>query len=176
VVLTSLSLFLPPATNSDKLHSLNLLAHMSPYALAMLVPLAVLFEPDAIASAFALVSTHRMFAFLLALNCGVAACVNLSNFLVTQATSALTLQVLGKAKSVIAVAASLLMFRNPVSALGMTGYAICLAGVCAYSFAKTHAKGASLSHRASSSGNVAGSMAPAPVLDVEIGVAHEKGT
>ncbi len=70
------------------------------------------------------------------MNCLAAAGVNLSNFLVTRETSALTLQVLGKAKSVIAVAASLLLFRNPVSALGMAGYGVCLLGVAAYGRAK----------------------------------------
>lgn len=156
----------------DKMHSMNLLAHMSPFAVAMLTPMVVLFEPDALASAARLAAHHRMFALMLALNCGVAACVNLSNFLVTQATSALTLQVLGKAKSVIAVAASLLVFRNPVSLLGMTGYGICLAGVFAYSHAKSHARG--MAPRTSSS---VSTLAPAPSVedhDVEAGPpAHE---
>ena len=126
----------------DKMHSLNLLAHMSPYAVAMLLPVVLLLEPGAVASAVRLATADRAFAVLLVLNCGVAACVNLSNFLVTQATSALTLQVLGKAKSVIAVAISLLLFRNPVTLPGMTGYAITLAGVAAYSQAKARARAA----------------------------------
>ena len=122
------------------MHSLNLLAHMSPYAVAMLVPVVLLLEPGAVASAARLASADTAFGVLLGLNCCVAACVNLSNFLVTQATSALTLQVLGKAKSVIAVAVSLLLFRNPVTLPGMTGYAITLVGVAAYSQAKGRAK------------------------------------
>jgi len=39
--------------------------------------------------------------------------VNLTNFLVTRYTSALTLQVLGNGKGVIAVVVSILIFHNP---------------------------------------------------------------
>ena len=135
------------------MHSLNLLSHMAPMALLLLLPLAVLLERDAPAAALALARSSRAFAPMLALNCGVAAGVNLANFLVTRATSALTLQVLGKAKSVLAVAVSLLVFRNPVSLLGLGGYAVCLAGVVAYGNAKSRA------HAGSGGGDVS-RMAP----------------
>jgi hypothetical protein len=98
-------------------------------------------ERDAPAAALALARSQRAFLPLLLLNCGAASAVNLANFLVTRATSALTLQVLGKAKSVLAVAASLLIFRNEVSVLGLAGYGICLAGVAAYGKAKAAAGG-----------------------------------
>jgi hypothetical protein len=97
-------------------------------------------ERDAPAQALALASSQRAFLPLLLLNCSVASAVNLANFLVTRATSALTLQVLGKAKSVLAVAVSLLLFRNPVSAPGLAGYGICLLGVVAYGRAKSAAR------------------------------------
>ncbi len=100
-------------------------------------------ERDAPAAALALAAARPAFVPLLALNCAAASGVNLANFLVTRATSALTLQVLGKAKSVLAVGVSLLIFRNPVSALGLGGYAICLAGVAAYGRAKSAAHASS---------------------------------
>ncbi len=96
-------------------------------------------ERDAPAAALALARESPRFGALLALNCAAAAGVNLANFLVTRATSALTLQVLGKAKSVLAVGISLALFRNRVSALGMAGYGVTLAGVVAYSDAKRRA-------------------------------------
>ena len=43
---------------------------------------------------------------------------------------------LGKAKGVIAVVLSLLIFRNRVKWLGMVGYSMCVAGVFCYSEAK----------------------------------------
>lgn len=119
------------------MHSLNLLAHMAPPAAGLLLLISLVAEPGAVAAASNLIKTHARFAPLLALNCLFAAGVNLTNFLVTRATSALTLQVLGKAKSVVAVVISVLIFGNPISVLGLTGYAICLGGVAAYTRSKT---------------------------------------
>ena len=123
----------------ERMHSLNLLSHMAPMALLMLLPLVLLLERDAATAAADAIASQPGFAAALALNCCAAAGVNLANFLVTRATSALTLQVLGKAKSVVAVAVSLALFRNPVSALGLAGYGLCLAGVAAYGRAKAAA-------------------------------------
>ena len=113
---------------------------MAPLALALLLPLAAITEPGAPAAALRLVRTARGFGPLLALNCACAAGVNLANLAVTRATSALTLQVLGKAKSVLAVLASLALFRNPVSAAGQAGYGLTLLGVALYGRAKTRAR------------------------------------
>lgn len=59
--------------------------------------------------------------------------MNLTNFLVTKYTSALTLQVLGNMKGVIAAGISIALFKNPVTAKGMLGYLITVCGVVAYS-------------------------------------------
>ncbi|KAM2625293.1 hypothetical protein TB1_032173 [Malus domestica] len=61
--------------------------------------------------------------------------VNLTNFLVTKHTSALTLQVLGNAKGAVAVVVSILVFKN-VSSKGMVGYELTVLGVLLYSEAK----------------------------------------
>lgn len=126
--------------DGEKLHSLNLLALMAPLALCVLLPLAALTEPGAPAAALHLVHTAPGFKSLLLLNCACAAGVNLANFAVTRATSALTLQVLGKAKSVLAVLLSLALFRNPVSVGGQAGYGLTLAGVALYGRAKARAR------------------------------------
>ena len=75
------------------MHSLNLLSHMAPMALLMLLPLVFVLERDALSAAAAAVASLPGFGAVLALNCCAAAGVNLANFLVTRATSALTLQV-----------------------------------------------------------------------------------
>ena len=82
--------------------------------------------------------------FALTLNCLLAFSVNLTNFLVTKCTSPLTLQVLGNAKGAVAVVASILLFKNPVSRIGMFGYGITIVGVLAYSEAKKQDIGAVL--------------------------------
>jgi hypothetical protein len=77
---------------------------------------------------------------MLLFNSFLAYFVNLTNFLVTRYTSALTLQVLGNAKGVVAVVISVLCFRNPVTVYSMLGYAITVAGVVLYSQAKRSTK------------------------------------
>lgn len=77
---------------------------------------------------------------MLLFNSILAYFVNLTNFLVTKYTSALTLQVLGNAKGVVAVIVSVLCFRNPVTVYSMLGYAITVGGVILYSHAKKASK------------------------------------
>ncbi|XP_039052007.1 growth-regulating factor 10-like [Hibiscus syriacus] len=73
-------------------------------------------------------------------NATVAYVVNLTNFLVTKHTSALTLQVLGNAKAALAAFVSVMIFRNPVTVMGMTGFAVTIMGVVLYSEAKKRSK------------------------------------
>lgn len=58
----------------------------------------------------------------------------------TKHTSALTLQVIGNAKGVVAVIASVICFRNPVTIYTALGYSITVGGVILYSHAKRNAK------------------------------------
>ncbi|KAK8632842.1 hypothetical protein V6N13_073221 [Hibiscus sabdariffa] len=82
------------------------------------------------------------FATLYVSNCSssFSTCANLTNFLVTKHTSALTLQVLGNAKGAVAVVISILLFRNPVTVMGIGGYTITVLGVVAYGEAKRRFK------------------------------------
>jgi hypothetical protein len=48
----------------------------------------------------------------------------------------LCLQVLGNAKGVVCAALSIMIFHNPVTFMGMTGYAITVLGVFMYSESK----------------------------------------
>lgn len=79
------------------------------------------------------------FILSLGVNSFMAYAVNLTNFLVTKYTSALTLQVLGNMKGIIATAVSVALFRNPVTPKGLLGYAITVAGVWMYSRSKQRA-------------------------------------
>merc|ERR1712151_1346466 len=64
---------------------------------------------------------------------GFNACLlNVSIFLVTSYTSALTLQVLGNVKSCLSIGISVLIFRNYMSWVQALGVAICLCGVWLY--------------------------------------------
>ena len=47
-----------------------------------------------------------------------------------------SLQVLGNAKGAVAVVVSILIFKNPISMIGMFGYALTVIGVILYSETK----------------------------------------
>lgn len=128
------------ADQTDRLDPMSLLLYMSLFCIGMLLPAAWLLEPQAFARAQELMAQKPTFIWWLAFNCLLAYAVNLTNFLVTKYTSALTLQVLGNAKGVIAAVVSVFMFGNPVTARGMFGYLITVAGVVLYSETKRRHK------------------------------------
>ena len=78
--------------------------------------------------------------YLLLGNATIAYLVNLTKFLVKKHTCTLTLQVLGNAKAALAAVVLVLIFRNPVTVMGMTGFAVTIMGVVLYSEAKKRSK------------------------------------
>ncbi|KAI4348668.1 hypothetical protein L6164_009365 [Bauhinia variegata] len=120
------------SSEGEKLNSMNLLLYMSPIAVLVLLPAVLIMEPDVMDVTMSLGREHKSMWLLLLLNSFTAYAANLSNFLVTKHTSALTLQVLGNAKGAVAVVISILLFRNPVTVVGMAGYTITVLGVAAY--------------------------------------------
>ncbi|CAK9322725.1 unnamed protein product [Citrullus colocynthis] len=124
------------SSEGEKLNSMNLLLYMSPIAVLALLPVALIMEPNVWDVTLALGRDHKFMWLLLLLNSVMAYSANLLNFLVTKHTSALTLQVLGNAKGAVAVVISILLFRNPVTVIGIGGYTITVLGVVAYGEAK----------------------------------------
>ncbi|XP_028771436.1 probable sugar phosphate/phosphate translocator At3g11320 isoform X2 [Neltuma alba] len=128
------------SSEAEKLNSMNLLMYMAPVAVAFLLPAAIIMEEDVVGITIALARDDSRILWLLIFNSALAYLVNLTNFLVTKHTSALTLQVLGNAKGAVAVVISILIFRNPVSVTGMLGYTLTVIGVVLYSEAKKRSK------------------------------------
>lgn len=128
------------SSEGEKLNSMNLLLYMSPIAVLILLPATLVMEPDVLDVIVLLGAKHKWMWLLLSLNSAAAYLANLSNFLVTKHTSALTLQVLGNAKGAVAVVISILLFRNPVTVVGIGGYAITVMGVIAYGETKRRLK------------------------------------
>ncbi|KAE9590721.1 putative sugar phosphate transporter domain-containing protein [Lupinus albus] len=120
------------SSEGEKLNSMNLLLYMSPIAVIFLLPTALIMEPNVVDVTLALGRENKSMWLLLLLNSVTAYAANLTNFLVTKHTSALTLQVLGNAKGAVAVVISILLFKNPVTVIGMGGYTITVLGVAAY--------------------------------------------
>lgn len=72
---------------------MNLMLYMSPIAVLVLLPAALIMEPNVLDVTLDLGRQHRFMWLLLLVNSTMAYAANLSNFLVTKHTSALTLQV-----------------------------------------------------------------------------------
>ncbi|KAL6624325.1 hypothetical protein ACP70R_031646 [Stipagrostis hirtigluma subsp. patula] len=128
------------SSEEEKMNSMDLLRYMAPVAVLLLVPATLIMERDALGVVAALAREDPSFIWILLCNSSLAYFVNLTNFLVTKHTSPLTLQVLGNAKGAVAVVVSILIFRNPVTFVGMLGYGITVAGVVLYGEAKKRNK------------------------------------
>ncbi|KAJ7964048.1 Nucleotide-sugar transporter family protein [Quillaja saponaria] len=128
------------SSEGEKLNSMNLLLYMAPIAVVFLLPATLIMEDNVVGITLALARDDIKIIWYLLFNSALAYFVNLTNFLVTKHTSALTLQVLGNAKGAVAVVVSILIFRNPVSVTGMLGYTLTVFGVILYSEAKKRSK------------------------------------
>lgn len=80
-------------TCREKLNSMNLLLYMAPIAVLLLIPATLIMEPDTLGITIVLARQDSRMIVYLIFNSIVAYAVNLTNFLVTKHTSALTLQV-----------------------------------------------------------------------------------
>lgn len=128
------------SSDGEKINSMNLLMYMAPIAVILLVPATIFMEDNVVAVTMELAKKDFNIIWYLLFNSSLAYFVNLTNFLVTKHTSALTLQVLGNAKGAVAVVISILIFKNPVSVTGMLGYTLTVIGVVLYSEAKKRSK------------------------------------
>ncbi|KAI5391938.1 probable sugar phosphate/phosphate translocator At3g11320 [Lathyrus oleraceus] len=124
------------SSEGEKLNSMNLLLYMAPIAMLVLLPATLLMEGNVIRITIELAGEDFRIIWYLLLSSSLAYFVNLTNFLVTKYTSALTLQVLGNAKGAVAVVISILIFQNPISMIGMLGYVLTIIGVILYSETK----------------------------------------
>ncbi|KAL0321884.1 UNVERIFIED_CONTAM: putative sugar phosphate/phosphate translocator [Sesamum calycinum] len=109
------------SSEEEKVDSMNLLLYTAPLAVVLLLPVMLCMEKNVVGITLALAREDTRIIWLLLISSVLAYFVNLTNFLVTKHTSALTLQVLGNAKGAMAVVVSILIFKNPVSATGMLG-------------------------------------------------------
>ncbi|GAB4827255.1 hypothetical protein Ancab_034143 [Ancistrocladus abbreviatus] len=119
---------------------MNLLMYMAPISVICFIPASLFIEKDVVRIAVALAREDIRVLWYLLFNSAAAYLANLSNFLVTRHTSALTLQVLGNAKGAVAAAVSIFLFKNPVSMTGILGYCLTILGVVLYSEAKKRAR------------------------------------
>jgi hypothetical protein len=101
----------------------------------LIVPILV-WERRAFVETVSACATSPTFAIALAVNCVLAYGVNLTQFLVTRCTSALSMHVLGNIKGALATLASVLILQNAVSQQAIVGYGIAVVGSVAYGYQK----------------------------------------
>jgi len=121
----------------DRLDSLNLMFYSAPMSGLLLIPFVIWLEPTALQHEW-LQSLPNL--SLLVTNCLLAYLMNLFNFLLTQVTSPLTLQVAGTAKGALGALCSWVFFHNHITRLGIVGYSISLAGCFWYTSSKRSPK------------------------------------
>ncbi|KAL8143338.1 hypothetical protein V2J09_016370 [Rumex salicifolius] len=80
------------SSEGEKLNSMNLLLYMAPIAVVFLLPATLIMEKNVVGIAIALARDDIRIVWYLIFNSSLAYFVNLTNFLVTKHTSALTLQ------------------------------------------------------------------------------------
>lgn len=119
-----------------KLDSINLLYYMAPPSVALLTPICLLLERDSVMNwVYDPVRTRT--DFLLLLFSGVVSYIlNVTLFIVLKATSSVTVTVAGNVKTVLVIGVSILMFKNPVTAINMFGCLIAISGCCWYGLIK----------------------------------------
>ncbi|ESR33440.1 hypothetical protein CICLE_v10006563mg [Citrus x clementina] len=98
-------------SKAEKINFMNLLVYMAPMAASIFL-------------LFTLYIEGIFIVYLLLGNATIAYLVNLTKFLVKKHTCTLTLQVLGNAKAALAAVVLVLIFRNPVTVMGMTEFAV----------------------------------------------------
>ncbi|TKY47503.1 sugar phosphate/phosphate translocator [Spatholobus suberectus] len=81
------------SSEGEKLNSMNLLLYMAPMAVVFLLPATLIMEDNVVGITLALARDDVKIIWYLLFNSALAYFVNLTNFLVTKHTSALTLQV-----------------------------------------------------------------------------------
>ena len=85
-----------PVACREKLNSMNLLLYMAPIAVLVLLPATLFLEGNVVGITMGLARADFGIVWMLLINSAMAYFVNLTNFLVTKHTSALTLQVSDK--------------------------------------------------------------------------------
>eukprot|EP01025_Chloroclados_australasicus_P021455 TRINITY_DN2257_c0_g1_i1.p1 TRINITY_DN2257_c0_g1~~TRINITY_DN2257_c0_g1_i1.p1 ORF type:complete len:326 (-),score=19.68 TRINITY_DN2257_c0_g1_i1:94-1071(-) len=124
------------SSDDEELNSQSLLKYMAPFAVMVLIPLVLIYEPDAAHVTLQKLANSSDFVGLFTLNVLSAYFVNLFNFLVTKQLGALSIQVLGNIIGVVGAIVSVGVFWNPVTPMGVIGYGITVIGVYLYLAAK----------------------------------------
>jgi drug/metabolite transporter (DMT)-like permease len=117
-----------------KIDSVTLLFFMAPQAALVLLPTTLFMEGTSAWINF-MNFDHKFEAamfWLVIASCLNACFLNITTFIVTRETSAVTLQVLGNAKTLVGIAISFAWFGNATTNMQLSGIAVCIMGIVCY--------------------------------------------
>ncbi|GAB0493218.1 hypothetical protein MMPV_004493 [Pyropia vietnamensis] len=117
---------------SIKLDSINLLLYMAPPAVIMLFPVAVLVEGGRLSSWMADPARLPIDYGYILLSAVVSFALNVMLFVVLKATSSVTVTVAGNLKTVVVIALSVAIFRNPFTVFNAVGCLVAIGGCMWY--------------------------------------------
>jgi len=117
-----------------KIDSVTLLYFMAPQAALVMLPTTLLMEgTDTWKNFLNLDQKYEATMFWLVIASCLNACfLNITTFVVTRETSAVTLQVLGNAKTLVGIAISFMWFGNATTKMQLSGIAVCIVGIVCY--------------------------------------------
>lgn len=117
---------------SIKLDSINLLLYMAPPAVVMLFPVALLVEGGRLSTWLADPARVPIDYGYIILSAVISFALNVMLFIVLKATSSVTVTVAGNLKTVVVIALSVAIFRNPFTVFNAVGCLIAIGGCMWY--------------------------------------------
>lgn len=123
----------------DSLDPISLLYIAAPSSVVSILPVAIPLEMESIIESHFFTDSSLFWTTWWSILAGGILAINLnfSEFVLIGRTSALTLNVAGNIKVVAVSALSVLFFKTRISALNISGYAVCILGVWIYNMRKT---------------------------------------
>mmetsp|Transcript_9925 Transcript_9925/g.20166 ORF Transcript_9925/g.20166 Transcript_9925/m.20166 type:complete len:385 (-) Transcript_9925:1264-2418(-) len=122
--------------NEGKMDVFNTVRFVCPPAVIGLAPLIITWESAALISWITTQGNNQKPFALLMVSCFLAFLLNLSTFSLLKVVSGVAYSVSGNFKVVFVIIISILLFKNPVTPLGMSGCAITIAGCTWYGLIK----------------------------------------
>lgn len=122
--------------DSLKLNPVAALSLMSPVAFAVLAPVALLLEGQSVLTWLKDHSLTGVECMTILSSVIFAMGLNLSMFFLLKRTNALAVSIAGNMKVIVTIIVSVLVFKNPITHLGVIGCGIALVGCSMYGFVK----------------------------------------
>lgn len=127
-----------PASSSTRMHPVLVLYLHSPASFLVLIPFIAYLETPYISATPLWVDSVYTWRIMLAIAFGgiIAFVLQWVHYKLTALTSAVTLCVVGTCKTIVVLISGVIMFRNHLSLLNISGFGVCFVGLLMYAWLK----------------------------------------